>query len=188
MRWFMCLAAAVALGGCAGDSPKYGYLPADDYAYYPPLKAVDLQGHRFKLAVTDSRGSPTISCSNIKLPRDSELEGSKGISFFNTYLRKMIEANNGVVDDAAQDVLNVKLKGLSGDLVGFIYLRVWGLVEFDVVRGSDSRTYCSAMADGDEGAPLGKTAVDTRAGAFRKMVSGSTRRAIESFVSDLARK
>ena len=183
------VAAVLALAGCAtsGDSPTYGFLPGADYTYYAPLKPVDLHQRRFRVVVTDARNSSSISCSNIALPRNSELEGQKGLDLFSTYLRKMIEADNGVVDDASPDVINVRLKGLSGDLIGFLYLQAWGLVEFEVAHGSQVKDYCSAMSDGDPGAPLGKTSVDTRTGAFRKMVSGSTRQAIEAFLADLAK-
>ena len=190
MNRIFWIAAILALGGCAtsGDSPKYGFLPGQDYTYFAPLKPVDLHKRRFRVVVTDARSSRSIPCSSVALPRDSELEGQKGLDFFSAYLRKMIESNSGIVDDASPDVINVKLKGLSGDIVGFLYLRVWGLVEFEVARGAQVKDYCSAMADGDPGAPLDRTSVDTRTGAFRKMVSGSARQAIEAFMADLAKE
>lgn len=190
MKPFVWIAAIMALGGCAtsGSSPKYGYLPGDDYTYYAALKPVDLEKRHFRVVVTDARSSTSIGCSGIALPRNTELEGQKGIAFFSTYLRKMIESNNGIVDDASTDVIDVRLKGLSGELTGFLYITVWGLVEFEVARGSQVKYYCSAMSDGDPGAPLGKTSVDTRTGAFRKMVSASTRQAIDVLMVDLARK
>jgi len=43
------------------------------------------------------------------------------------------------------------------------------------------------MADGDKDAPVGKYSFQTRKSALRKMVSASTRRAIEQFMHDLAR-
>jgi hypothetical protein len=189
MKLVIGIVAVLALSGCAtsGESLKYGYLPGEEYTYYAPLKPIDLQKHRFRLVVADARNSRSITCSDIPLPRDSELEGQKGLDFFSAYLRKTIESNNGIVDDASTDVVNVKLKGLSGDLIGFLYIRVWGLVEFEVVRDSQVKDYCSAMADGDPGAPVGKTSVDTRTGAFRKMVSASTRQAIEALVVDLSK-
>jgi hypothetical protein len=79
----------------------------------------------------------------------------------------------------------VELSGLSAEYQGFGYVRVYGLVEFKASFGDFHKTYCSQMADGDEGAPVGKYAFDTRKGALRKMVSGSTRRALEEFMRDI---
>ncbi|HUR88099.1 MAG TPA: hypothetical protein VMZ74_03340 [Ramlibacter sp.] len=187
---FALLAALFALVGCAtsGDSLQHGFLPGADYTYYAPLNPVDLQKRRFRLVVTDARGARSISCSDIPLPRNTELEGVKGLTFFTGYLRRMIELNNGIVDDTSTNVVNVKLKGLSGDHIGFLILQVWGLVEFEVTRDSKVNAYCSAMADGHPGAPLSEMSVDTRTGAFRKMVSGSTRQALESLMADLAKQ
>ena len=102
-------------------------------------------------------------------------------------MRAMIEANNGVVDQNAGKTINVKLSGLSGELRAIVYGHVYGLVQFDVAIDGFKKTFCSSMADGDKDAPVGSFSVDTRKGAFRKLVSGSTRKALEEFMQDLAR-
>ena len=119
------------------------------------------------------------------MDRNTELEGSTGFDYFSAYVRAMIEANNGIIDQNSNNIIRVDLSGLSAEYQGFGYVRVYGLVEFHAAIGDFHKTYCSQMADGDDGAPVGKYAFDTRKGALRKMVSGSTRRALEEFMRDL---
>jgi hypothetical protein len=176
---------AIFLSGCY-STLHYGYLPGGDYQYYAPLSKVDLRGERFRLELIDNRKGFKISCSNIIIDRNTELEGSTGFDFFSSYVRAMIEANNGVIDPNSSNVITIELRGLSAEYQGVVYVRVYGLVEFHAALRDFHKTYCSQMADGDEGAPVGKYAFDTRKGALRKMVSGSTRRALEEFVHDLA--
>jgi len=176
---------ALLLSGCY-STLHYGYLPGGDYQYYAPLSPVDLKGEKYRLEVVDSRRGFDISCSTFRVDRNTELEGATGIDFFSAYVRAMIEANNGVIDPKADKVITVELTGLSAEYQGYGYVRVYGLVEFHAALGSLRKNYCSQMADGDEGAPVGKYAFDTRKGALRKMVSGSTRRALEEFIRDLA--
>lgn len=189
MRAILVLVLFFLLTSCAsvGHTLKYGYLPGGDYQYYSPLSPVDLHGKRYKLIISDERKGNKIQCTDMTLPRDTELEGTTGFNFFSNYLRAMIEANNGIVDPMAEKTIDVKLSGLSGELRAVIYGHVYGLVEFDVTVGDFRKTYCSSMADGDTDAPVGKFSVDTRKGAFRKLVSGSTRKALEKFMHDLSK-
>ena len=173
--------------GSAGKTLKYGYLPGGDYQYYEPVSKVDLNGKSFNLVISDDRsGVSKIGCSDIALDRNTELEGSNGFSFFSKYCRAMIEANNGTVDQNAQNTIYIKLKGLSAQYYGFGFVKVHGLVEFDVSFDDLQKTYCSDMVDGDTDAPLKATSIATRKGALRKMISGSTRRSLEMFMHDLA--
>jgi hypothetical protein len=176
---------AILLSGCY-STLHYGYLPGGDYQYYSPLAPVDLKSEGFRIELIDDRKGFHISCSDFRIDRNTELEGATGFDFFSAYVRAMIEANNGVVDSKSDKIITVELRGLSAEYRGFGYVRVYGLVEFRATYGAFSKTYCSQMADGDEGAPVGKFAFDTRQGALRKMVSGSTRRALEEFMHDLA--
>jgi hypothetical protein len=189
MKLVLVLVSLLLLTSCAsvGQTLKYGYLPGGDYQYYSPLSPVDLHGQRYKLIISDERKGNKIQCTDMTLPRDTELEGTTGFNFFSNYLRAMIEANNGIVDPTAEKMIDVRLLGLSGDLRAVIYGHVYGLVEFDATVGGFKKTYCSSMADGDADAPVGKFSVDTRKGAFRKLVAGSTRKALEEFVHDLSR-
>lgn len=184
MKIISGLVLAIFLSGCY-NTLHYGYLPGSDYTYYAPLSPVDLKGEKFRLEVVDNRKGFNISCSNFRIDRNTELEGSIGFDFFSAYVRAMIEANNGVIDPKSDKVIIVQLSGLSAEYQGFGYVRVYGLVEYNASFGDFHKTYCSQMADGDEGAPVGKYAFDTRKGALRKMVSGSTRRALEEFMRDI---
>ena len=165
---------------------KYGYLPGSDYQYYSPVKPVDLKGKKFNLIVADARNKNMISCFGVSIPRDTELEGKTGYDFFSKYFQAMIEANNGIIDPLAQEIIHVQLTGLSGDLKGFVSGHVAGFVEFNIVASEYKKSFCSTMYDGDKDAPLGKYSVDTRKGAFRKIVSASARKAIEEFLNDFA--
>lgn len=178
---FLCSCSSV------GKTLKYGYLPGGNYQYYSPLNQYDLKGKSYNLVISDDRtGVSHISCSDITLDRNTELEGSDGFNFFSKYCRAMIEANNGIIDQNAQNTIHIKLKGLSAQYYGFGFVKVHGLVEFDVLFDYLNKTYCSDMVDGDEDSPLKATSFATRKGALRKMVSGSTRRALEMFIHDLA--
>jgi hypothetical protein len=172
------------LSGCY-NTLHYGYLPGGDYQYYAPLSPVDLKGERFRLEVIDNREGFNISCSNFRIDRNTELEGSTGFDFFSAYVRAMIEENKGIVDQTSNNIIRLELSGLSAEYQGYGYVRVYGLVEFHAALGDFHRAYCSQMADGDDGAPVGKYSFDTRKGALRKMVSGATRRALEEFMHDL---
>jgi len=185
MKHIIGIILVFILTGCY-STLHYGYLPGGDYEYYSPLKPVDLGGEKYKLEVIDKRRGFDISCSSFQIDRNTELEGSTGYDFFSAYTRAMIEANNGVIDPNSNKVIRVELTGLSAEYQGFGYVRVYGLVEFNVSFDGFQKNYCSVMADGDDDAPVGKFSVDTRKGALRKLVSGSTRRALEEFLHDLA--
>ena len=178
------------LAGCSSATKtlKYGYLPGGDYPYYESKKSVDLERKAFRLSILDLREGNQMSCSDVDVPRDSELEGSFGLSFFENYVRAMIESNNGVVDPESNNSLTIELKTLSGSLSGALYIRVRGMIEFDVNSASVNETYCKVMADGDKDATVGGFAIDTRKGAFRKLVSSAARDALEKLMHDLSKK
>lgn len=184
MKYLVVAMAIFLLSGCY-STLQYGYLPGGDYQYYSPMNPVDLQGVKYRIEVVDNRRGFNISCVDFRIDRNTELEGVTGYDFFNSYVRAMIEANNGVVDPNSENILSVELTGLSAQYFGFGFVRVYGLVEFNATNDNFKKQYCSAMLDGDEDAPLGKYSVATRKGALRKIVSGSTRRALEELVHDL---
>ena len=146
MRSALALVFLLILTSCAsvGHTLKYGFLPGGDYQYYSPMSPVDLHGNRYKLVITDERKGNTIQCTSITLPRDTELEGATGFDYFSNYMRAMIEANNGVVDQNAGKTINVKLSGLSGELRAIVYGHVYGLVQFDVAIDGFKKTFCSS--------------------------------------------
>jgi len=73
-------------------------------------------------------------------------------------------------------------------LSGALYIRVTGMIEFDVNSASVNETYCKVMADGDKDATVGGFAIDTRKGAFRKLVSSAARDALEKLMHGLSKK
>lgn len=176
---FLCSCSSVT------HTLKYGYLPGSDFQYYAPLEKVDLKGEKYKLKIVDNRKGNSISCYDRPIPRDTELENSPGIQYFENYFKAMIEFNNGLVVPTAEKTINVQLNAISGDIRMVLYGHVYGLVEFEVSTDGHTKKYCSEMVDGDKDAPLGAFSMDTRKGAFRKLVSGSTRRALEQFMHDL---
>ena len=175
---------ALSLTGCY-NTLKYGWLPGGDYEYFQPLNPVNLQGEKYRLEIVDDREGFQVSCADIPLDRNTELEGATGFEYFSNYVRAMIEANNGVIDPGSDNAIRVQLKGLSAEIIGFGYGRVFGLIEFNASFSGVNKTYCSSLKDGDEGTPLGKYSLATRKGAFRAMASASTRQALEQLMSDL---
>lgn len=180
---FMSVFAGIILTSCA-NIIYYGYLPGSEYSYYEPFHLRDLKRLKINLRVIDNRTNNfRISCSSIQLDRYSELEGRNGFDYFKNYCRAMIEFNNGIIDTSSTDTLTIKLNGFSSKLYGFVYIRIYGLVEFSANGlGIENRTFCSEMMDGDNDAPLQWYSFDTRKGAFRKIVSGSTRRVLEELI------
>jgi hypothetical protein len=195
LRFFLLIGTTAILFGCMPGvtvNPetsrvlKYGYLPAGKYEYYQPIKKIDLQRRKFKYLVVDNRFNNRQSvCSTMLVDIDSELEGELGIQFFEDYLKAMTEYGSGSIDTSSGEPIRVELEVLSPKMVGFVYVRVHGLVQFNVISDKIKKRYCSDMVDGDPDAPFGKHAVATRRHAMRKMVSGSARRALEEFFTDL---
>ncbi len=185
MRVVLLSLLILMASGC-GEILYYGYLPGGDFQYYAPHNKIDLEGEHFRLEVLDERHGFGMSCVEFRVDRNTELEGAKGFEFFSAYVRAMIEANNGVIDHESEKIITIKLTGLSAQLIGFGYVKVYGLVEFNATVNDFHSSYCSSMVDGDADAPAGKFSIATRKGALRKMVSGSTRRALEAFIKDLA--
>jgi len=195
-RGFLLLIGGIAfsLFACLYNPPspetsrvlKYGYLPAGNYEYYQAIKKIDLQGRKVNFLVVDNRLNNKQSvCSNRPVEIDSELEGALGVQFFENYLKAMTEYSSGSIGVSSGDPVRVELEVLSPLMVGFGYVRVHGIVQFNVISDKIKKRYCSDMVDGDKDAPFGKYAVTTRRHAMRKMVSGSARRALEEFFSDL---
>jgi hypothetical protein len=170
---------ALILFSCVSSVFYYGYLPGSNYQYYKPNQAINLKSKKYCLIVSDLRqGINKIKCSDIDLDRGSELEGNTGFDYFKNYCRALLEFNNAIVDSSSNDTIKIQLKALSAAMFGFGYIKVHGLIEFESIHNGITKNYCSDMVDGDPDSPLGAMSWDTRQGAFRKMVSGSTRRAL----------
>ena len=165
----------------------YGYLPGTEYKILKPMSEIDLKGMAFNIEFKDGRGSKDrISCADYTLDRDTELEGSRGMEYLRESVVTMIKNSNGKVDSGAPNQLVVELNGLSFKLIGAVYIVAHGFVEFRTASSYLNKVYCSDMTDHDEDAPLKWYALATRKTATREIVSGSMRRAVESFVKDLA--
>jgi hypothetical protein len=166
----------------------YGYLPGTDYKYYKPQQTIDLGGGSFDFVFIDARGTSTkINCSEVTLDRQTELEGELGFMYFSGYVMKMVANSNGMIDPNSSNKIVVRLEGLSFRLIGYGFARAHGLVQFSVSSHSFKKTYCSDMTDRDGDAPLKWYSLVTRKTGARVIVSGSVRRAVESFVKDLER-
>ena len=166
----------------------YGYLPGTDYKYYKPQQTIDLGGRNFDIIFIDARGaSNKIDCSELALDRYTELEGELGFMYFSGYVIKMVANSNGAIDPNSSNKIVVRLEGLSFRLLGFGQAVAHGLVQFSVSSEFLKKTYCSDMTDRDEDAPLKWYSFVTRKTGSRLMVSGSLRRAVETFVKDLER-
>jgi hypothetical protein len=164
----------------------YGFLPGTDYKMLKPEKEIDLKGKSFSVELKDSRKNLNkIGCSEHSLDRETELEGALGAQYFKESLTAMIEGSNGKIDALSPNRVVVDLEGLSFKLIGAGYIVAHGFVQFNATSPFLNRTYCSDMTDHDEDAPLKWYSVVTRKTASRLIVSGSVRRATESFVRDL---
>jgi len=185
-KFFGFLLSLLLMSSCT-NYLYYGYLPGGDYQFYEPLIKRNLNGLKIHLNVVDGRNDiKSISCSGYVLDRTTELEGDLGFQFFKYYCRAMLEYNGAVYDENSQDTLSITLRGLSAIYSGFGYIKIYGLIEFEANGfGINTKKYCSEMVDGDDDAPLKWYSITTRKDALRKIVSGSTRRALEDMVYDL---
>jgi hypothetical protein len=189
MRLFIIVILAATLVSCAsgGSTMKYSYLPESDYHYYKPLKPVDLRQKRFSLVISDKRETDKIDCSDILLPRDTALEGSNGLDYFKNYLRGMIEANNGIFDQENGKEIKIELTGLSSKIYGFIYVRLYGFVAFNVTFQGKGKKYCSMMETGGDNAPVDRNSFHlTSEHGARIYVSAAVRHAFEELMHDLS--
>lgn len=187
MRLSLLFFTILLLTSCASGSGylNYDYLPKSKYKYYKPNNSQDLKQSKFSLHFIDNRASDLISCSEITLPRDSDLEGEAGFSYFKNYLRAMIEESNGVLDQDSGKEITVELTGISSESYGFMVVKLFALVEFKAKVDGEEKTYCSEMVDDDEDSPIGPL-IWTETSALRSLVSGSVRRVFEEFVQDLS--
>lgn len=172
---------------CSCGPLYYGFLPGTDYMMLKPEKEIDLKGKSFNVEFRDNRKDVNkIACSEYSLDRETELEGRLGAQYFRESMKAMIEGSNGKIDAASPNRVVVELEGVSFKLIGAGYIVAHGLVQFKVASSFLNKTYCSDMTDHDDDAPLKWYSVVTRKTASRLMVSGSVRRATESFIRDLA--
>lgn len=166
---------------------KYGYLPGGDYEIYAPIRTIDLKGKRFNYILLDTRSRyGKIDCSDTKLDKDSELEGSLGYNLFSNYLTVLTDSCSGKIDNSSPDTINIELQAISPKLTGFLFITVHGTIQFKVQSAKLNKIYCADIKDGDPDSPLGRYSFATRKSAMRQLVSAACRKAVESFLIDLA--
>lgn len=187
MRVYILFLTSIILISCSSGAKtlNYDYLSKSSFKYYQPLKPVDLKGKSFRLNVIDKRASNKVSCSEITLSKNPELDGEKGFAYFKDYLTGMFQRNNGKISQEDGQEIEIELLGLSNEIYGFTYVRTFGLVEFIAYIDGNEKKYCSEMKTGDEDSPVPSLVLTEKSGA-RMQVSGSVRRAFDEFFSDLS--
>ena len=164
----------------------YGYLPGTGYKIYKLSKSYDLKKIHYDLEVSDKRiNINQIECYNEKIDRDTELEGALGLKLLQESIEQSIKNSNGEIDNKSDEKIEVKLQAISFELVGFGFLVVHGFVQFEVFHNGKSKIYCSDMTDQDDDSPLSWYSLVTRKTGSRLILSGSLKRATESFIKDL---
>ena len=187
MRVCILILTSLILISCSSGAKtlNYDYLSKSKFQYYEPLKPVDLNGKSFRINVIDKRAENKISCSEIAITEDPELDGEKGLNYFRDYLMGMIQRNNGKIGQEDGRAIKIELLGLSNEIYGFAYVRTFGLVEFIAYFDGNEKKYCSEMKTGDEDSPVGALVLTAKSGA-RMHLSGSVRRAFDEFFNDLS--
>ena len=179
---FFCL----IIIGCSPSIIKYGFLPGSDYEIYATDQQIDLNKLHINYKISDNRSSiDSIECSDIKLEKDSELEGDLGVKLFSKYLMTLTDSCNGILDSSSNNIYEVELQAISPKLTGFGFVTVHGLVQFKVKSKLITKTYCADIKDGDPESPVGRFSFATRKTAMRIMVSAACRKAIENFLLDV---
>ena len=73
-------------------------------------------------------------------------------------------------------------------IYGFIFARVYGLVQFSVTADGYQKRYCFSLKDGDPDAQVGIASLSTRTGAKRTLLAATTTKALEAFLDDLEKR
>lgn len=187
MRVYLLILTSIILISCSSGAKtlNYDYLSKSSFQYYEPLKPVDLKGKSFRLSIIDKRVLNKVSCSEIALSKNPELDGEKGLTYFKDYLTGMFQRNNGKISQEDGREIEIELLGLSSEIYGFAYVRTFGLVEFIAYVDGNEKKYCSEMKTGDDDSPVPGLVLTANSGA-RMHVAGSVRRAFDEFFNDLS--
>ena len=188
---FAMLAAMVCFvvaTGFAGESGSTGG-SFENFPYYSAKKAPDLKGKAYSFQITDKRADfAKLECKDITADNDTEFAGDVGFRYFRDYLSKMTEEASGKVTDTDSEKIKIDLEVFCPRIYGFMFVRVYGLVQFSVTADGYQKRYCFSLKDGDPDAQLGITSFSTRAGAKRTLLAATTTKALEAFLDDLEKR
>ncbi len=180
----LLLIAVILLSSCG--PLYYGYLPGTDYKIMKPLKSYDFKNQTINPNILDFRENvENISCTKTILDRNTELEGNTGLKLFKEAITRSLTDSKFTIDNNSQNTYNIKLNAISFQILGIGYIEPHGFIQFQVEHNGITKTYCSDMTDTDDDSPIAWYSVQTRKSATRAIVSGSLRRAVESFIKDL---
>jgi hypothetical protein len=197
--------------GCSAPPPlKYGFLPAKEYPFYPFSDSIHLKQKKICFIIEDRRNEfQKLSCSDVDVERDSEVEGKNGVDYLSAYLsflatdhssamrplqKDMITIlplqaveSSSVAVSQTMDTVKIELEVLSPKLLGFIFVKVHGLVQYTAKCRYFTKRYCSDLKDGDPDSPVGSFSLDTRRDAMRKIMSASVLRVTSAFIQDYSK-
>ena len=174
----------VGAGFAAESGPKGGSF--ENFPYYNAKKALDLKGKAYSFQITDKRADFTkLECADIDASNDTEFAGDVGLRYFGDYLIRMTEEASGKVRDTDSEKIRIDLEVFCPRIYGFIFARVYGLVQFSVTADGYQKRYCFSLKDGDPDAQVGTASFSTRTGAKRTLLAATTTKALEAFLGDL---
>jgi hypothetical protein len=161
----------------------------EDFPYYKATKTLDLKGRAYSFQITDKRASfDKLECADIASSSDTELAGEVGVRYFQDYLVRMVKEASGKVTDTDSEEIRIDLEVFCHRIFGFVFARVYGLVQFRVTANGFEKRYCFHLKDGDPDSQLGMKSISTRTGAKRTLVASTATKAIETFLSDLEKR
>ena len=188
---FLMLATLVCFGVATGFADESGSKGGsfDNFPYYNAKKALDLKGKAYSFQITDKRADfDKLECADISASNDTEFAGEVGVRYFGDYLIRMTKEAAGKVTDTDSEKIRIDLEVFCPRIYGFMFARVYGLVQFSVTADGYQKRYCFSLKDGDPDAQLGITSFSTRTGAKRTLLAATTTKAIEAFLGDLEKR
>jgi len=161
----------------------------ENLPYYKAKKVLDLKGETYSFQIADRRADfPKLECADIKASNDTEFAGETGLRYFEDYLIRMTEEASGKLTDTAPEKIRIDLEVFCPRIYGFMFARVYGLVQFSVAGNGIQKRYCFHLKDGDPDAQLGISSVGTRTGAKRSLLASTTTKALQTFLEDLEKR
>lgn len=181
---------AVLFMGCSTTRTiKSTSLPGWDLPYFVPSNGrVDLKKLKIAINVVDKRSEfKKVDVSNVSFSAYPLLEGVTGKTYFEDYLKALVQEFNGrnSVNPSAVP-LTLDLEVLAPKISGFLYYSGHGLVQFTVHSSSINKRYSIDLVDGDADAPIGKSSMVSPDEAKILMISGAMCKAFKAFLTDVS--
>lgn len=148
----------------------------------------DLNAMNINISVEDKRDSFTnFASSDMAKNKYLDLDGQKGLSYFEDYIIKSIGFCNGRISDFPSAVpMKIVLEVFDTRLKGAVYYKLHALVQFSVISSTINKRYTVDMKDGDKDAPLGKYAVVSNMGAAsEKMICAAMFKGFKELFNDI---